>query len=201
MFKKILSVAIITLLLFSNLGAVRAQAAAPHQATFGTEDYSILYTVTPGWAGSNTHNVTLKNTSGRVLYNWGVGFETNSAQPMTNLWGAQNVYRSDEYLIFIGAGWNSNLNPGDSTSFAFTMQSDTVFLPQQAVLCDPVKTEAEDIQMSFELSSSWQTGFAGFVTLKNTGAEPVNGWVAEFDFSSNITNVYEAVLSDSFGGS
>jgi hypothetical protein len=47
--------------------------------------------------------------------------------------------------------------------------------------------------------NDWGTGFTGYITLTNTGNTPINGWTLEFDFTGNITAIWDAQIISHVG--
>jgi hypothetical protein len=52
---------------------------------------------------------------------------------------------------------------------------------------------------SFADVDDWGTGFTGYITLTNTGATAINGWTLEFDFTGNITDIWDAQIVSHVG--
>jgi hypothetical protein len=51
----------------------------------------------------------------------------------------------------------------------------------------------------FAVTQDWGTGFTGYVTMTNTGAAAVNGWTLEFDFTGNITDIWDGQIVSHVG--
>ena len=51
----------------------------------------------------------------------------------------------------------------------------------------------EDVTAEFVVKDDWGGGFVAEVTLRNTGAEPVEGWSASFQLPISVGNVWNAV--------
>jgi hypothetical protein len=45
----------------------------------------------------------------------------------------------------------------------------------------------------------WGAGFTGYITLTNTGNSSINGWTLEFDFTGNITAIWDAQILSHVG--
>jgi hypothetical protein len=52
---------------------------------------------------------------------------------------------------------------------------------------------------SFADTQDWGTGFTGSITLTNTGNSDINGWTLEFDFTGNITDIWDAQVVSHVG--
>jgi hypothetical protein len=52
---------------------------------------------------------------------------------------------------------------------------------------------------SFADVDDWGTGFTGYITLTNTGDTAINGWTLEFDFTGNITDIWDAQIVSHVG--
>lgn len=53
--------------------------------------------------------------------------------------------------------------------------------------------------VSFDITSTWATGYNGEITVTNNGDTAVNGWTLEFDFTGTITNLWNATLVSQVG--
>lgn len=53
--------------------------------------------------------------------------------------------------------------------------------------------------VSFDITSTWATGYNGEITVTNNGDTAVNGWTLEFDFTGTITNLWNATLVSQIG--
>jgi hypothetical protein len=47
--------------------------------------------------------------------------------------------------------------------------------------------------------NDWGTGFTGYITLTNTGNTTIQGWTLEFDFSGNLTDIWDAQIVSHVG--
>jgi chitinase len=47
---------------------------------------------------------------------------------------------------------------------------------------------------SFADTQDWGTGFTGYITITNTGTSDLNGWTLAFDFSGNLTDIWDAKI-------
>lgn len=55
------------------------------------------------------------------------------------------------------------------------------------------------LQITFNLSSDWKTGYSAGVTLKNTGTTTINQWALSFDLPSTITKIWNASITKHLG--
>jgi hypothetical protein len=53
--------------------------------------------------------------------------------------------------------------------------------------------------VSFADTDDWGTGFTGDINLNNTGNTTINGWTLEFDFTGNITDIWNAQIVSHVG--
>jgi hypothetical protein len=52
---------------------------------------------------------------------------------------------------------------------------------------------------AFADTQDWGTGFTGYVTVTNTGNGDINGWTLEFDFTGNVTDIWNAQVVSHVG--
>lgn len=51
----------------------------------------------------------------------------------------------------------------------------------------------------FRVLDSWNSGFTGEITLRNTGTTTLNGWTLSFDFAGTITSIWNAGIVSKVG--
>ena len=54
--------------------------------------------------------------------------------------------------------------------------------------------EANGLVADFEVETQWDGSHNGIITVTNTGTEPVDNWAFTFDFSQEITNIWNAAI-------
>lgn len=76
--------------------------------------------------------------------------------------------------------------------FLFT----TVLPPVTVRGAEPYQTTvtADGYSVTFSLDSRWDNSGNGTVTLHNTGAAPINGWILTFNWTGTITSCWNAVM-------
>jgi hypothetical protein len=52
---------------------------------------------------------------------------------------------------------------------------------------------------AFQDVDDWGSGFTGYITLTNTGNTAINGWTLQFDFTGNITDIWDAQIVSHVG--
>jgi hypothetical protein len=61
------------------------------------------------------------------------------------------------------------------------------------------RVQQPQVAAAFTDTQDWGTGFTGSITLTNTGTSDVNGWTLEFDFTGNITDIWDAQVVSHVG--
>nr|WP_088042647.1 glycosyl hydrolase family 18 protein [Bacillus sp. EAC] len=55
------------------------------------------------------------------------------------------------------------------------------------------------VNVTFTISSDWGTGFNYDLKIKNNGTAPINNWRLEFDYTGNITTIWDAKIVSKTG--
>ena len=48
--------------------------------------------------------------------------------------------------------------------------------------------------INFSIINDWNNGFTSSLSITNTGTEPINGWIIEFDALFEITNLWNGEI-------
>ncbi|MEI7687531.1 MAG: cellulase family glycosylhydrolase, partial [Planctomycetota bacterium] len=71
-------------------------------------------------------------------------------------------------------------------------------LTRRALQFDALETRlvmsTTPVDVSFAVSSTWQSGFGANVAVQNTTAAPIAGWKLEFDFAASIDSIWNAKI-------
>ena len=122
-----------------QISPVQAQAATKANlvTTYDGEGYTVTFKVTSQWSGAFNADVTVKNTSDKVIDNWAIGF----AMPyeITKIWnGVVKTSENGMYEIK-NAGSNQDIAVGKSVSFGFSAKADGVLVYQVRMICYALK--------------------------------------------------------------
>lgn len=168
-------------------------AAEQNSNAFQGENFKVSFDVTSKWNTAFNANITITNTSDTLIDNWAVQFDM--PYEITNIWkGVIDSNESGTYIIK-NAGYNQDINPGSSVCFGFTAKTteENIVYPASYKLLGTQTLAASDTyEISFKVTSDWQSAFNGEIKIKNISEEPIEDWQLEFDFEKNITRFWTA---------
>jgi len=55
------------------------------------------------------------------------------------------------------------------------------------------------ISVVYSTTQDWGSGFQGSVSIKNETSAPVNNWNLEFDWSANVSSIWDAKIASRLG--
>jgi hypothetical protein len=97
--------------------------------------------------------------------------------------------------------WDASIAPGQSVNFGFIASPGRAYAgPTHYVLNGitlpppPPPSGTFGASVTFADTNDWGTGFAGTITIKNTGTQTIEGWNLQFDSAIPITGVWGATL-------
>ncbi|NBB84719.1 MAG: hypothetical protein GVY12_00655 [Bacteroidetes bacterium] len=147
------------------------------------------------WATGYNAQIQLTNTGAEAIRGWTLAFTLPA--PITNLWNGQLTGSAPQYTI-IDAGHNSVIPPGQSASFGFQVQADTVVAPTDYALNEiDCAAQAPSVDVTFQTTEVWATGYNAQIQLTNTGEEALRGWRLAFELDAPIASLWNGQLSGS----
>ena len=81
------------------------------------ENYSIDYVVNSDWGSGFTANVVITNNSVEIIEDW--SFEFDFGRTINSIWNGEIETCKENHYVISNAGYNSNIEPGQSVSFGF----------------------------------------------------------------------------------
>ena len=79
--------------------------------------YTVDYVVDSAWGMQANASIKITNHSAEVIEDWQLSFQMNAK--INDIWNGCIVKSTDGEHIIKNAGYNSNINPGESVSFGF----------------------------------------------------------------------------------
>lgn len=140
--KRFFAMVLMIVLVFTSIQttpvkADTANADQQNQTIFTGEGFDVLFQVTSQWDGAFNADVTIENTSDKVIDNWAVEFQM--PYEITNIWnGIVESCENGKYVIK-NAGSNQDIGIGQSVNFGFSANGvGTLVLPEN-ILCYQMK--------------------------------------------------------------
>jgi hypothetical protein len=152
------------------------------------------------WGSGFTGSITLTNTSSTAINGWTLEFDFTSN--LTDIWDAQIVSHVGNHYVIRNADWDATIAPGQGVNFGFNADwANPRMVPSHYVLNGVAINDgsSQSATATFADVDDWGSGFTGRITLTNTGTTAINGWTLEFDFTGNITDIWDAQLVSHVG--
>lgn len=65
---------------------------------------------------------------------------------------------------------------------------------KQEYTTDEKRYEGENYNVTFSLTSSWESGYNANIKVENTGKETIQNWYVSLDYIDEITNIWNAEI-------
>lgn len=205
-FKKLLVIGISVAIVFSVLPLqVLADEIADSLKcrSLSEASYTVQENVITEWPGHANIEITFTNIGDTPIYNWNFSFDY--------LYNIENPYccsivehEGDLYTI-TNAGWNKDINPGESVTIGFTASSndgsDIEVMPSFYLLNNNQTILPEGtLTVEYQEYSDWTTGSSGVLILTNNTESAIGSWTLSFSANRPITDAYGFALSSNEDG-
>lgn len=195
--KKVIGVLIIFCMITEIFSGIHIKAS--EQKTYTGKGFEVTFNIESQWQGAFNGNITVKNTSDKSIEDWVLSFEM--PHEITNIWNAVISSHNGNSYVIKNANWNQDIPVGGSISFGFSAKADNqVQIPSSYNM--PINesiTKQEDYSIDFEINSDWKDGYTANITIKNQSNNTIEDWVLEFDFDSEIQNIWNGVIQSHEG--
>jgi hypothetical protein len=143
------------------------------------------------WGNGFTGYITLTNQGSTDIHGWTLEFDFTGN--ITAIWDAQIVSHAGSHYVLQNVSWDPDLLAGQSLDFGFNADwADPRIAPIHFVLNGaPISGIGPNVSASFADVNDWGSGFTGNITLTNHSGNDIDGWTLEFDFTGNITDIWD----------
>lgn len=154
-----------------------------------------IFRVVSHWNSGFSAEITLTNNTNAEIHNWVVAFDL--PYDIVNIWDGIIAACEDGIYTVQNAGYNWNINPGQSVTFGFNADAETekVIEPTQYNM---VEMHAADVTQNYEIiyqvNSDWETAFNGQIEIRNLSTEDIYDWTLEFDCPHKINQFWTAQI-------
>lgn len=157
------------------------------------KDYHTDFKVSNKWENQFEAEITITNDSDKTIEDW--NFTFTFPYEIDKIWNAfVSAHKDDKYQIENGE-WNADIKPGASVAFQLIANYDNteIIEPKDFELSsEKVKLEADSYNAEFCLTSDWESGYTGTLTITNNTDKVIKDWVLAFDFDYSIDNIWDA---------
>jgi len=153
----------------------------------------VNYVVTNSWGNNQTVEITITNIGDEPIRNWALQYDFNGT--ITNMWNgrvhSENIVRSEMY--------NSDIAPGASVTFGYTLTNATGEAPDNFILTSFRTAREEGYAVDLNVLHDWGSGFTGTITITNTSDTPIMAWELSFNTNFAITDPGNFLILESLG--
>lgn len=190
--KKLCSLFLAIILMFNMTAVVPFEVFAETGThTYNYDSYTVEYAVLNEWEGNQSIQVTIQNTGTESILNWALAYRAGGE--VNGLWNAV----SPKENIIKNAGYNYEIEPGQSVSFGYTLSGENFVLPEKFEIVSKRADVTEGYEVQFDIYDDWGDGFQGAVTVTNIGSEPLEAWTLKFDTNFVIDNYWGGCIIES----
>ena len=161
--------------------------ASFHTEAMAANSCKVSYSIASQWNNGFTANVTLTNT-GDPWSSWQATWTMPNQQQITGLWNGAHSQTANAVTVK-NLSWNASVNKNANVQFGFNGSHTGVnALPSNVsvngVLCEgnapAPKPAVVACDVSYNVTSTWDTGFTADVKIKNTG-DALSNWTVTWD--------------------
>ncbi|MFE3514089.1 cellulose binding domain-containing protein [Streptomyces sp. NPDC059166] len=171
---------------FNRVGPVQPIGSPVGTATVGGRTWEV-------WTGSNGANDVISFLAPSAIASW--SFDVMDFVDQTV---ARGMAGNDWYLTSVQAGFEPWQNGAGLSVDSFSSEVNTGGSTPEGPTGPGAPATGCEVAYT---TNVWQTGFTADVTVRNTGASPLDGWKLGFTLPSGqrVTNAWGATLSGSTG--
>ena len=159
-------------------------------------DIDVDFNIIGQWNGGFNGEIILTNTSDKTIENWQIQMEF--PQKITNIWNATIATHKGAIYTIKNPGNNNNVNipANGSVSFGFSGEyTDEIIEPSNVSLINNPKIANENAySIEYQVISDWGDGFTSQIVITNNTNKPLEAWHLEFDFSDEITSLWNGQI-------
>lgn len=168
------------------------------EAVYEADHYKVTFKLASNWENGYNANIKLENTGEEIIQNWHLGFNYNSA--ITKIWNAEISASEGNKYVIKNAGWNQDIAAGGSIAFGISGNHAFQGFPESYGLIGTIAEVAkEEYTITYHAGNDWGSGFGGSISITNNTDKPLEDWVLEFDFTREITQIWNGVMESREG--
>lgn len=183
---------------FATAIPVSAETAGESQI-YAYEGYTVEYKIVNEWTGNQNIQVTITNTSNEHISNWAVGY--NASGEINGLWNAQVYGQQGTEYILTCESYNSEIAPGNSVNFGYTLTSENFKYPQNIINCAKRVDITDGYNVYYNISGDYGDTYQAEMIIDNLSDTDISAWQLSFDGNVTIDNLWNGKLIENTDGS
>lgn len=175
-------------------GVTIAWAKETKDIVYEGEDFRVTFQVETEWEKHYKAEITITNTGDKTIKNWMI--EYDSEDQYEQIWNATVTAREDETYRIKNAGYNQDIQPGQSVSFGvISSYEETPDIPDYFERLGILKEVKEDTYtVTPYIQSSWDTGCILELEIRNTSQQEIESWQMDFQCKAPIQSLWNGTL-------
>ena len=155
--------------------------------------FKITYKLQNFWNGGYNAIVKIENIGDKVIDNWTLGFDYQGE--IASVWNAEIKTCIEGKCVVKNAGWNQDIETGQSVEFGINGKGDFVGFPYDYQLLGEISSVSiHDYTIDYEVINDWGNGFNANIIITNNTDRDFVDWVLEFDYDRNINEIWDATI-------
>ena len=155
--------------------------------------FKITYKLQNFWNGGYNAIVKIENVGDKVIDNWTLGFDYQGE--IASVWNAEIKTCIEGKCVVKNAGWNQDIETGQSVEFGINGKGDFVGFPYDYQLLGEISSVSiHDYTIDYEVINDWGNGFNANIIITNNTDRDFVDWVLEFDYDRNINEIWDATI-------
>ena len=198
--KRITSLILSLAIMLNTAAGISFPAAAESESKEYIHDgYTVTYKVISEWTGNQNVNVTIENTGEEEICGWALKYETPGT--IGSIWNGK-IYSEDEDTRIISAqSYNNIIYAGNKVTFGYIISGESFEFPEEMVLCNEWRKSDETVEFSYEIVGDWGSTYQAQVFISNNTEKEIDCWKLGFDFTGEISQIWNCVLLNQNEGS
>ncbi|MCM1061651.1 MAG: cellulose binding domain-containing protein [Eubacterium sp.] len=161
--------------------------------------YTVEYKVVNEWTGNQNIEITVTNTESEILADWSMGY--NAGGKINGLWNAQIYAVQETEYILKSAGYNSEIAPGQSVNFGYTLSGDSFKFPQNIFNCSKRVDITDNYDVYYNIVGDYGSTYQAEMVIENRSDTDYSSWQLSFDGNAVIDNLWNGKLIENNNGS
>lgn len=191
---------VVSLIIFLQIAvpqcSYRIFAAENESGTiYEEENFKVEFIKENEWNHTYQGKFVITNIGDSIIKNWMLQFD--SSDEYQQIWNAEMESNYDGTYIIKNAGYNRNINPGESVSFGVIASfQEEVTVPDYYEMPGCLKTiEDGTYKITPVIQNEWDTGAVLELIIENTSNTEIEEWQLDFTCNATINSLWNGQLS------
>ena len=157
--------------------------------------YKVEYIVKSSLSDRQFIEVKISNTGTNIIEGWALKYDACGV--INDIWGGEIYKQEGTRCIIKNKGHNSDILPGKSITFGYTLTEMSTLSPDKFFICSKRIDKTYGYDAAWKITEETADGFSAEVTLSNLTQQPIEGWQLGFKGNFIVSEVQNAVLLSS----